>query len=108
MEFTSTKGMTNDTAPEGKCLVQYLVPFFGYFEIEVGIAYYDNPNDYNNTGGDGWLLWNGDKKINVISYISLEKEEDSKLIKSRFKSMKQSDFYEEFNDWHPNLGSIGE
>lgn len=63
MEFISTKGMTNDTAPKGKCLVQYLAPSWGGYSVEFTTGYYDNPNDYNNeSDGDGWKSWDSEKK----------------------------------------------
>jgi hypothetical protein len=55
MEFISTKNMTNETAPKGKVLVQYLEPSWGSWSLEYAIGYFDNPNDYEDDKGRGWL-----------------------------------------------------
>lgn len=103
MEFISTKGMTNDTAPEGKVLVQYLEPAWGSWAIEFAIGYYDNPNDYTDGSGQGWLHWTTNNEINVLAYANLPEEIETELTK-----MKQIDFKEKFGSYHPNFGNIGE
>lgn len=59
-----------DNFPDSKCLVLYLSPSFGGYTIEVGTGYFDNPEDYEN-GGQGWLDWNTDRKINVTHFMEL-------------------------------------
>ena len=103
MKFISTKGMTHDTAPEGKVLVQYLEPSWGYWSVEFAIAYYDNPNDYTDGSGDGWKHWTTENKINVLAYAILPETIETELYK-----IKQTDFKEKFGSYHPNFGSIGE
>lgn len=107
MEFISTKDMQNDQAPEGKCLVQYLEPFFGGLTTEFGIGYFDNPNDYGDpSDGEGWKLWETEKIINVIAYIVLD---DKLLIDTGYGgSDGQRRFMEEHNGiLIPNLGNVG-
>ena len=54
MKFISTKDMTNENAPEGKVLVQYLQAVWGGYSVEFTTGYYDNPNDYENIdNGEG-------------------------------------------------------
>ncbi len=101
MKFTSTKGMTNDTAPKGQVLVQYLDSAFGYYSVEYAIGYYDNPNESPN--GEGWKNWVTNNKINVLAYTKLPK-----TIKSQFTKIRQEEFLDKFGSFHPNLGSIGE
>jgi len=102
MEFISTKGMTNETAPEGQVLVQYLEPSWGGYSVEFGVGYFDNPNDYVSGNGEGWLHWNTNNKINVISYAVLPTK-----LESEFTSISQKDFEAKFGSYHPNLGSVG-
>lgn len=103
MEFISTKGMTNDDAPEGEVLVKYLEPSWGYYSVEYCIAYYDNPNDYTDGNGDGWKHWVTGNKIKVLSYAHLpEKGENPYFGKT------QKEFIEENNgNRHPNKGCVG-
>ena len=103
MEFISTKGMTNDTAPEGQVLVQYLEPSWGGWSVEFAIGYYDNPNDYTDDSGDGWKHWTTENKINVIAYAKLPEK-----IESTLTQITQNDFIKKFGAYHPNLGCVGE
>ena len=52
-----------DRLPKGTVLVCYLEPFFGLMKPEIGVGYYDNPDDYEDGSGGGWLFWRDDKKI---------------------------------------------
>ena len=53
-----------DEVPQGKVLIIYLESFFGELTQEVGVGYYDDPNDHENPeDGQGWLFWLGDKKV---------------------------------------------
>ena len=103
MEFISTKGMTLDNAPDGKVLVQYLEPFFGRWCVGFAIGYFDNPNDYDNEKGDGWLEWFSSKPINVLAYCFLPEE-----IEAKITELTQEQFIEIYGSFHPNLGSRGE
>lgn len=103
MEFISTKGMTNENAPKGKVLVQYLEPFFGGWTVEYAIGYFDNPNDYIDGDGDGWKHWITNNDINVIAYCALPEN-----IKTPLTEITQKQFYEKFGTYHPNLGCVGE
>lgn len=105
MEFISTKDLTNETAPEGKVLVQYLEPFFGFWTVEFAIGYFDNPNDYIESDNEdrGWKLWFNHRTINVIAYCELPEP-----IKTSLTEISQAEFKEKFGGFHPNLGSVGE
>ncbi len=103
MNFISTSGMTNETAPEGEVLVQYLEPSFGGWSVEFAIAYFDNPNDYTDGNGEGWKHWITGNQINVLAYSVLP---DS--IKTKLTEMDQLQFREKFGTGHYNLGSVGE
>ena len=102
MEFISTKGMTNETAPEGMVLVQYLEPSFGRFAVDFALAYYDNPNDYNNSRqGRGWVHWHTENPINVLAYAVLpEKMKSTQITQVEFRKLHGS--------FHPNMGCVGE
>lgn len=103
MKFISTKGMTNDTAPEGKVLVQYLEPSWGGWSVEFAIGYFDNPNDYTGENGDGWKHWTTENKINVIAYANLPE-----MIQTSLTEMTQKQFIEKFGNNHPDFGCVGE
>lgn len=104
MQFISTKGMTNETAPEGKVLVQYLEPSWGYWSVDFAIASFDNPNDYDDkTEGKGWLHWITSNKINVLAYAVLPETIETPLTKVSQKEVK-----EKYGDYHVNLGCVGE
>jgi hypothetical protein len=102
MEFISTKNMTNDTAPEGKVLVQFLEPGWGGYSVEFTMGYFDNPNDYTNNAGEGWKSWDRENKINVIAYAELPEKQETELTK-----LKQTEFNEKYGDWYPKLGCAG-
>lgn len=102
MDFISTKGMTNDMAPEGKVLVQYLEPSWGGWSVDFAIGYFDNPNDYNDGNGDGWKHWTTERQINVLAYAILPEK-----MESIFTKISQKEFLEKFGTYHPNLGSVG-
>ncbi|MGL4752706.1 MAG: hypothetical protein ACRCXB_09875 [Aeromonadaceae bacterium] len=45
-------------------LVCYLEPFFGEFTKEIGVGYYDPPDNYENPSeANGWCFWHNDRKI---------------------------------------------
>jgi len=103
MEFISTKDMTNEQAPSGMVLVQYLEPFFGAFSVEFGMAYFDNPKDYEDESqGEGWKHWNTENPINVLAYCELPKTMHTTLTQ-----LSQVDFKAKYGTYHPNLGNIG-
>ena len=102
MNFISTEGMTNENAPAKKVLVQYLEPFFGSFKVVFAIAYFDNPSDYEDEEGRGWLLWHNDREINVLCYCELPKE-----IETTYTQIEQKDWGEIMGERFPNLGNIG-
>lgn len=105
MEFISTKDMTNENAPSGQVLVQYLSPSWGSWSVDFAIGYFDNPNDYGEGDEEerGWKLWSNSNKIMVIAYAILPE-----TIKTPLTEIKQKDFIEKFGSFHPNLGSVGE
>jgi len=88
--------MTNENAPEGQVLVQYLEPSWGGWVVDWAIAYFDN--------GEGWKHWNTENKINVIAYCKLP---DRHKLKNPFEGKLQKDTFEEFGTYNPNLGSVG-
>lgn len=98
MKFTSTKGMTNETAPECQVLVQYLEPSWGSYNVEFAIGYFDNPNDC----GTGWKMWLTDNPIKVIAYAVLEGK-----LKSKHESETQKEFHAKYGAF-PDFGSVGE
>jgi len=104
MEFISTKGMTNETAPTGQVLVQYLEGRWGGYSVEFAIGYFDNPNDYNDPeDGGGWKHWTTNKPIKVVAYAKLPE-----TVKTSLTEITQKEFHEKFGSFHPNLGSVGE
>lgn len=105
MEFISTEGMTNETAPEGMVLVQYLEPFFGGFVVELGMGHFDNPNDYEGNAGDGWCHWSTGNPINVLAYAILPKKPER--INTPLAKLTQPEFEKKIGSYHPNLGSVG-
>lgn len=109
MEFISTKGMTKDNAPEGTVLVKYLEPSWGAWYVQYTMAYFDNPNDYENeSDGEGWKHDNTGNKINVVAYCKLpeinQKTEDP-FYKEQLDQLKVKQKYGTFT---PNLGCVGE
>lgn len=105
MNFISTKGMTNETAPDGEVLVQFLSPFFGSWVVNYTIGFYDNPNEYdsNDDNERGWKIWHNEKQINVIAYAVLPE-----VIKTPLADLTQIQFKEKFGSFHPNMGCVGE
>lgn len=106
MEFKSTKGMTPETAPEGKVLVKYLEPFFGGWAVEYTIAYFDNPNDYEEPNGNkGWKDWDTERRINVIAYCELPKKD---LKDNPWISISQEEIKEKHGTLFPKYGCAGQ
>ena len=102
MDWIYTNSLTNENAPKGKVLVQYLEPSFGSFTIEHNLGYFDNPKDYENEeDGKGWLSWFGDRNINVLAYCLLHDP-----LEHGISDLTQSEFKEKFGSFHPNLGNI--
>jgi hypothetical protein len=99
MEFISTEGMTPDTAPENKCLIIYLRPFFGIVTTNVTVGYYDNPKDYKEGGGDGWLTWDGNHKCHVVAYYELPHIADEVFIPDRLKTLSQATVFASFDEY---------
>ena len=102
MEWISTKNMTNEQAPEGEVLVQYLEPSWGGWDVEFAIGYFDNPNDYEDNKGEGWKHWTTEKRINVIAYAKLPE-----TLPNPFEGKTQKDIFLEFGSYIPNLGNVG-
>jgi hypothetical protein len=108
MEWISTKGMKNENAPQGKVLVQYLEPSFGYWSVIVDFAWFDNPLDYEEEDEEhgvserGWKHYRTANAINVIAYSEMPT-----LIGSPFSGMSQKDVYEKYGTYRPNLGNVG-
>lgn len=49
---------------EAPVMVCFLEPRFGVMTQEIGVAYYDHPDDYENPDdAQGWLFWLNDKEI---------------------------------------------
>ena len=57
--------------PEGKVLVVALVPRFGIETEEFFIGYYDNPRDYEDNQGKGWLSWHGSQPLKVTHWMKI-------------------------------------
>ncbi|UCE67351.1 MAG: DUF551 domain-containing protein [Candidatus Zixiibacteriota bacterium] len=91
------------TGGEDEAQVQaaYLAPSFGLLSLEQTVAYYDDPDDYEDGNGKGWLTWIGDKEILVTHWKPL-----SPLPKTEFHGISQKDFAELFGNFRPNLGSV--
>ena len=53
----------DEELPKGKVLICFLEPFFGSYTKEIGVGYYDNPEDYEDNDGQGWLFWLNDRKV---------------------------------------------
>ena len=53
-----------DELPSGKVLMSFLEPLFGSYYQEVGVGYYDSPDDYENPeDATGWRFWIPDKPV---------------------------------------------
>lgn len=106
MEWISTKNMKNEDAPNGVVLVKYLELCFGGWNIEYCLAYFDNPNDYeDNYKICGWTHNNTENKINVLAYCILPITNNEK--ENPFINLSQKDIFYEYGTYHPNLGNIG-
>jgi len=105
MEFISTKDMSDDNAPEGQVLVQYLEPSWGGWSVQFAIGYYDNPNEYEDPiDGEGWKLWSNERKINVIGYHELPEKSENSITKITQKEFLKIHSIESY----PNKGNVGE
>lgn len=71
-----------DNFPKGKCLAIFLEPTFGHFSLEIRTAYYDDPSDYEDNEGQGWLDWHTDREIMVTHFMELP-EIDFDLVENR-------------------------
>ena len=101
MQLISVEGMTNETAPKGKVLIQYLEPSWGRYSIEMEVGYYDNPLDYEKPSeGEGWKLWLSSSPIKVTHYAVLPEKQETP-----FSEMTQKEFIGKYGDF-PNLGSV--
>jgi hypothetical protein len=106
MEFISTKDMTNETAPKGTVLVKYLEPSWGGWYCQYGMAYFDNPNDYENPeDGEGWKHDNTGNTLNVVEYCILPEINQEK--ENPFRNLNQKATREKYGTFTPNLGSVG-
>jgi hypothetical protein len=50
------------------------IPFFGKLVPEQKVVYYDDPEDYSDKKGDGWLTWDGNQKVKVSHWMPLPAE----------------------------------
>lgn len=85
----------------GGVIVVYLKPFFGVFTLAQTVGYYDDPKDYEDEDGKGWLTWMGDIEILVTHWKPL-----SELPETEFAGVDQKEFKKRFNGFRPNLGSV--
>lgn len=106
MKFISTKDMKNEDAPEGSVLAKYLEPSWGGWHCSYIMAYFDNPDDYTDGDGKGWLDWANSRPINVVSYCILE-EIDQDTNRGIFGKLGQKETMEKFGDYRPFLGNVG-
>lgn len=106
MEWISTKNMKNEDAPKGTVLVKYLEPSWGGWNLQYCMAYFDNPNDYEEKDEIcGWMHSNTDNKINVVAYCELPNINQE--IENPFDKKSQKDIFYEFGTYTPNNGNIG-
>ena len=47
----------------GQVLICYLEPFFGGMIKEIGVGYYDSPDNYDGGEGGGWKFWLSDAPV---------------------------------------------
>lgn len=99
MEFKSTEGMTPETAPENKCVIVYFRPCFGGATTGVTIGYYDNPKDYEEGDGDGWLTWDGNHQRHVVAYCELPHIADEVYVPDRLKTLSQLEIFASFDEY---------
>lgn len=85
--------------PEGKCLILYYTQFFGHLTPEFGMGYFDNPDDYEDGNGRGWILDATDRDVLVSHFIPLPKEP------FKLKNSSQKYFYGKFG-MRPEFGII--
>jgi hypothetical protein len=105
MEFISTKNMTNETASQGTVLVKYLEPSWGGWFLQYGMAYFDNPNDYEDPDNEeGWKHDNIGNKLNVVAYCNLPEINQEE---NPFRNIDQKQTKEKFGEYVPNLGNVG-
>lgn len=103
MDFISTKNMTNDTAPKRAVLVKYLEPSWGGWSLRYGMAYFDNPNDYENPeDGEGWNDNTGNS-LNVVAYLELPELDEEE---NPFRDIDQKQTKEKYGTYTPNLGCV--
>ncbi|MCP4336269.1 MAG: hypothetical protein GY679_00240 [Mycoplasma sp.] len=107
MEFISTKNMKNEDAPEGTVLVKYLEPSWGGWYCQYGMAYFDNPNDYENScDGEGWKHDNTGNTLNVVAYCKLP--EIDQETENPFNDLDQKAVNAKYGTYTPNLGCVGQ
>lgn len=74
-----------DVFPKEACLVIYLNPVADYFDLDITIAYFDNPANYENPNdGRGWVDWKTNDSIMVTHFANLPKI-DIELLKTSRK-----------------------
>lgn len=106
MEWKSTKNMKNEEAPKGTVLVKYLEPSWGGWNLQYGMAYFDNPNDYENPEeAEGWRHDNTCNTLNVVSYCELP--HINQEIENPFYKKTPKDIFYEFGTYTPNNGNVG-
>lgn len=106
MEFISTRGMKNEEAPEGAVLVRYLEPSWGGWHLQYAIGYFDNPNDYEGSSGQGWTHDVTGNKINVVAYCKLP--EINQESDNPFYNLDQKATHAKYGTYRPNLGCVGQ
>ena len=98
--------MKNEDAPKGTVLAKYLEPSFGGWYLQYCVAYFDNPNDYEDKrDGKGWLHEVTDRTINVVSYCELPESDQEK--ENPFHDIDQKKTFEIHGAYIPKLGCIG-
>lgn len=107
MEFISTKNMKNEDAPDRTVLVKYLELSFGGWCCQYGMAYFDNPNDYEDPcEGEGWKHDNTGNSLNVVAYYKLP-EIDQKA-ENPFNDLDQKAVNAKYGTFTPHLGCVGQ
>jgi hypothetical protein len=83
-------------------LVAYLNPFFGKLTLEITLASFDSPNDYENPeDAEGWKDCCTGKKILVTHWQKLPN-----LPHSEFDGIDQLKFKNQFGTIRPKLGCV--
>ena len=99
--------MKNENAPKGVVLVKYLEPSFGGWHCQYGMAYYDNPNDYEDpSNGEGWTHDNTENLLNVVAYCILPEIDQAE--ENPFNHLDQKSVKAKYGTYTPNLGSVGQ